>query len=285
MNRTLFQNDTLADQRILITGGGSGLGLAMAKHFAALGAAVAICGRNAEKLERAASDIAASGGKVCYFPVDVRDYDRVAELIDFCNVELGPLTGLVNNAAGNFICASEDLTPKGFKAVVDIVLHGTFNCSHILGKYWIDNQLPGHVLNIVTTYTESGSAFVLPSACAKAGVLALSNSLAFEWGTYGLRFNAIAPGPFPTPGAWSRLLPDARFEELMLRNNPSGRVGKHEELAYLAAFLFSPFAAYINGACIPIDGGERLNGAQFSQYAQTMDRATLKELFRQMRQK
>jgi NAD(P)-dependent dehydrogenase (short-subunit alcohol dehydrogenase family) len=281
----MFTKDTLAGKTILVTGGGSGLGFAMASHFAEYGANVAICGRTEEKLKGAVAQITEKGGKATYKVVDVRDYEAVGKMIAELVAEFGSLNGLVNNAAGNFYCPSEDLTPNGFKSVVDIVLNGTFNCSQQFGKYLIDNKLPGSILNIVTTYTETGSAFVLPSACAKAGVYAMTNTLAFEWATYGIRVNAIAPGPFPTKGAWQRLMPNPEIEKYYLKRQPMGRFGQPEELANLAVFLMSDLSPYITGECVTIDGGERLQGGQFNFIAQMMPREQLKAMFAAMRPK
>jgi NAD(P)-dependent dehydrogenase (short-subunit alcohol dehydrogenase family) len=219
---------------------------------------------------------------------DVRDYAAVGRMLERIETDLGPLTGLVNNAAGNFLSASEDLSPGGFKAVIDIVLHGAFNCTQQAGKRWIDTGRKGAVLNIVTTYTETGCAFVLPSACAKAGVYALTTSLAYEWGTYGIRLNSIAPGPFPTEGAWSRLVPPAAangadYNTEWQQRLPLGRFGDPQELADLAVFLLSDAAGYITGECITIDGGERLQGAQFNAIAHWLPRPQLKGAFRHMR--
>jgi NAD(P)-dependent dehydrogenase (short-subunit alcohol dehydrogenase family) len=273
----MFTNDTLADKRILITGGGSGLGFAMAQTFVALGAQVAICGRNEDKLKQA---VATLGERALYEVCDVRDYEAVGQMIANLEDRMGGLNGLVNNAAGNFLAASEDLSPNAFNVVVDIVLKGTFNCTQHFGKAVIAaKRNPAVVLNIVTTYTETGSAFVLPSACAKAGVYALTNSLAMEWATYGIRLNAIAPGPFPTEGAWSRLLPDKSIEEKYLKGIPAGRYGKHEELGWLATFLMSDMSAYITGECVTIDGGERLQAGQFNLFANMFPREQLKMFF------
>lgn len=279
----MYTRDTLSDKTILVTGGGSGLGLAMAKRFGELGARVAICGRTDDKLQKAAAEIAATGAPVLTHVVDVRDYDAVGAMFQRILSEFGSLDGLVNNAAGNFLSASEDLSPNAFKAVVDIVLTGSFNCTQHFGKYLIANKRPGVVLSIVTTYTETGSAFVLPSACAKAGVYAMTTSLAAEWGIYGIRLNAIAPGLFPTEGAWSRLMPDPTLIEKYKAKVPLGRFGRHEELADLAVFLMSDLSSYITGACVTIDGGERLQSGQFTTLAQVMPREQLKEVFWMMK--
>lgn len=285
----MFTPDTLKNEVILITGGGSGLGLAMAKKFASLGSNIAICGRTENKLQHAVKEITEAGREdvaARYYVADVRDYDRVEEMIGQIVSDFDKMTGLVNNAAGNFLSASEDLTPGGFKAVVDIVLHGSFNCTHVFGNYLIDEEREGNILNMVTTYSEStGSAFVLPSACGKAGVLAMTRSLAYEWATYGIRLNAIAPGPFPTEGAWSRLVPDEDFEEKFLSKIPAGRYGDHEELASLATFLMSDMASYITGECVVIDGGERLAAGQFNFIDRLAPREKLKQFFRAMRDK
>lgn len=281
----MFTQDTLQGNTILITGGGSGLGLSMAKRFASLGADIAICGRTREKLEKASQEIEEQGeGEVQFYVADVRDYERVGEMIDEITEDFGQMDALVNNAAGNFLAASEDLTPGGFKAVVDIVLHGTFNCTHHFGNYLITSERSGNILNMVTTYAEgTGSAFVLPSACGKAGVLAMTRSLAYEWAPYNIRLNAIAPGPFPTEGAWQRLVPDEKFEDQFLSRIPAGRYGNHEELANLATFLLSDLAPYITGECVVIDGGERLSAGQFNFIDQLAPRKKLKEFFRMMK--
>lgn len=285
----MFTSDTLSGQTILITGGGSGLGLAMARKFASLGSNIAICGRTEEKLQQALEEISAAGAdavKTEYYVADVRDYERIREMVDQIVSDFGKMTGLVNNAAGNFLSASEDLSPGGFKAVVDIVLHGSFNCTHVFGNYLIDEEREGNILNMVTTYSEStGSAFVLPSACGKAGVLAMTRSLAYEWATYGIRLNAIAPGPFPTKGAWSRLVPDEEAEEQFLSKIPANRYGDKEELANLAAFLMSDMAPYITGECVVIDGGERLAAGQFNFLDNVAPRDKLKEFFKAMHEK
>lgn len=281
----MFQADLLQNKLILVTGGGSGLGLTMAKRFAELGATLAICGRTPERLSSGAAEIMQTGNgrEVLTFPCDVRDYAAVEKMMTAISAQAGLPHILVNNAAGNFLAATEELSPGGFDAVVKIVLNGTFNCTQTLAKLWIAKKSPGTVLNIVTTYAENGSAFVVPSACAKAGVLAMTRSLAAEWGAYGIRLNAIAPGPFPTEGAWKRLFPSAEFGEQYKKRIPLGRFGEHSELANLAVFLVSDAAAYINGECVTIDGGEAIAGAgQFSQLLQ-LDRDLLKKMMRQMR--
>lgn len=281
----MFRADLLQKKIILVTGGGSGLGLSMAKRFAELGATLVICGRSLERLASGAAEIqqAGHGREVFKFPCDVREFQAVESMMAEIVAKVGLPHILVNNAAGNFLAATEELSPGGFDAVVKIVLYGTFNCTQALGKQWIAQKSPGTILNIVTTYAENGSAFVVPSACAKAGVLAMTRSLAVEWGAYGIRLNAIAPGPFPTEGAWKRLFPSAEFGEQYKKRVPLGRFGEHSELANLAAFLVSDGAPYVNGECVAIDGGESIAGAgQFSQLLQ-LDREMLKKIMRQMR--
>jgi NAD(P)-dependent dehydrogenase (short-subunit alcohol dehydrogenase family) len=287
----MFASDTLKGRHILVTGGGSGLGLAMAKRFAELGASIAICGRTEDKLLAAAEEIKAaavgashSTSRVITHAVDVRDHAGCGEMMQRLIREFGTIDGLVNNAAGNFLAPSEELSPNAFKSVVDIVLHGTFNCTQHFGKYLIDEGKKGTVVNIVTTYTESGGAFILPSACAKAGVYALTTSLAFEWGIYGIRVNSIAPGPFPTEGAWSRLIPP-HAEKTFKERIPLGRYGEHHELANLASFLMSDLSSYMTGACVTIDGGERLAGAEFNFLAQIAPRPELKAMLAAMKPK
>jgi NAD(P)-dependent dehydrogenase (short-subunit alcohol dehydrogenase family) len=257
----MYQANLLKGRTILITGGGTGLGRAMALRYAELGARLLLCGRREEPLQETAAAIAAGGGKATYATCDVRDAAAVEKMLDAVYTTAGPVDTLVNNAAGNFIARTEKLSPNAFSAVVSIVLHGTFHCTLGLGRRWIAAKQPGTVLNIVTTYAASGSGFVVPSACAKAGVLAMTRSLAVEWARHKIRLNAIAPGPFPTEGAWSRLLPTKEIEAKMHAWNPSGRFGRHEELANLAVYLVSREADYVTGECVTIDGGEWLRGA------------------------
>ncbi|RMG41131.1 MAG: SDR family NAD(P)-dependent oxidoreductase, partial [Candidatus Dadabacteria bacterium] len=221
----MFTEDTLKDRVVLITGGGSGLGLAMAKAAAACGARLLLCGRSNERLKNAENELALPAERIFTYSVDVRDYEGVATMVKEGIDYFGRIDALINNAAGNFYCLSEELSPGGFKTIVDIVLNGTFNCTQHFGRHAIARGGGGVVLNIVTTYTETGSSFVLPSACAKAGVYALTTSLAYEWGIYGIRLNSIAPGPFPTEGAWKRLVPDKRLEEILRQQNPLQRFG------------------------------------------------------------
>lgn len=258
---------SLANKTIAITGGGSGLGLSMAAYFLALGAKVGICGRNTDKLKAAALELQErTGGIVFYHPCDVRNFEEVEIFREKTTAALGPINGLVNNAAGNFLSPTERLSHRAFDSVVDIVLKGSYNMSLSFGKYWIDEKIAGTTLNIVTTYAWTGSAYVVPSACGKAGVLALTRSLGVEWAKYGIRTNAIAPGPFPTPGAWDRLFPQEFMQQVDIPSKiPVGRVGHHQELANLAAYLLSDFSAYIQGEVITIDGGEWMkNGGEFS---------------------
>lgn len=282
----MFKSDLLKDKFALITGGGSGLGLSMAKRFAGLGARLAICGRNAERLAEGAQAIqTAGGGEAITFVCDVRDHEAVTQALDALVEKHGLPDILVNNAAGNFLAATEDLSPGGFDAIMKIVLYGTFNCTQALAKKWIAAKRGGNILNIVTTYAWNGSAFVVPSACAKAGVLAMTRSLAVEWATYGIRLNAIAPGPFPTEGAWKRLLPTKEVEESAKKRIPLGRFGEHDELTNLAAFLVAEGVDFITGEVVTIDGGEALAGAgQFSQYLQH-DRQQFKRVLQMMRGK
>ncbi len=257
----MFQNNLLAGKRILVTGGATGLGKSMGKRFVELGASLYICGRREDVLQQAAEELRAAGsGGVKTFSCDVRDKERVEAMIDEFWKD-GPLDVLVNNAAGNFLSRTEDLSIGAFEAVIGIVLMGTIHCTMACGKRWIKAGHHANVLNITTTYAESGSPYVLPSAVAKAGVLNMTRSLAVEWGKRGIRFNAIAPGPVPTEGAFSRLMPVKSLEELAKKRNPLGRFGTHQELADLAAFIVSDHAGYINGEQIVMDGGEWLQGA------------------------
>ncbi len=259
----MLREDALKDKVIIVTGGGSGLGKAMTKYFLQLGAKVAITSRNLEKLETTAAELQQeTGGEVLAVRCDVRNWDEVEAMKTSVLEKFGKIDILLNNAAGNFISPTERLTHSAFDSILDIVLKGTKNCTLSVGKHWIDSKTPGTVLNIVTTYSWTGSAYVVPSACAKAGVLAMTRSLAVEWAKYNIRFNAIAPGPFPTKGAWDRLLPGDLQEKFDMRKKvPLRRVGEHQELANLAAYLVSDYSAYMNGEVVTIDGGEWLQGA------------------------
>jgi NAD(P)-dependent dehydrogenase (short-subunit alcohol dehydrogenase family) len=280
----MFRSDLLAGQTILVTGGGSGLGRAMAERFAGLGAAVGVLGRRPEPLAETVASLQALGARAAGVSADVRDAGAVAAAVDSLEAALGPLTGLVNNAAGNFLSPAEDLSANAFDAVTRIVLYGTFNATTEVGRRWIARGHGGHILSIVTTYAWMGSAFVLPSACAKAGVLAMTRSLAVEWATYGIRSNAIAPGPFPTEGAFSRLLPPQMLAEAK-RAVPLGRFGEPTELADLAAFLFAPGASFINGECVVIDGGEWLKSGQEFGHFTDLPRDQFKGLMAALRPK
>jgi NAD(P)-dependent dehydrogenase (short-subunit alcohol dehydrogenase family) len=251
----MFQPDLLKGRSILITGGGTGLGRAMALRLAALGAGIFLVARREAPLEAAAAEIRGLGGRAAWATADVRDFDAVERAVERGWSEFGSLDSLVNNAAGNFLARTERLSPNAFAAVLGIVLQGSFHCTLALGRRWIEAGQPGRVLNILTTYASSGSPYVVPSAAAKAGVLAMTRSLAVEWARYRIRLNAIAPGPFPTEGAWSRLVPSAEAEQAWLAQHPMRRFGRQEELADLSAFLLSDHAEYINGECVTIDGG------------------------------
>ncbi len=259
----MLRDDALKGQTIIVTGGGTGLGRAMGKYFLELGANLVITSRKMEVLEKAAQELEAeTGGKVLPIQCDVRDYDQVENVLAKTEERFGQIHCLLNNAAGNFVSPTERLSNRAFDTIIDIVLKGTTNFTLALGKKWIAQKQSGTVLNIVTTYAWTGSGYVVPSACAKAGVLAMTRSLAVEWAKYKIRLNAIAPGPFPTEGAWSRLLPGDLIDKFdPAKLVPVGRVGEHQELANLAAYLMSDFSAYVNGEVVTIDGGEWLMGA------------------------
>ncbi len=257
----MFQKDLLQNKRILITGGGTGLGKAAARRFLELGATVYICGRRHEVLAATEAELRqATGGVIHSRPCDVRDAAQVDEMIETIWKD-GPLDVLLNNAAGNFLARTEDLSLRAFDSVLGIVLLGTLHTTLACGKRWLKAGHHAVVLNVTTTYTTTGSAYVVPSSVAKAGVQALTRSLAVEWGNRGIRMNAIAPGPVPTEGAFSRLLPRPQLEEVAKKRNPLGRFGTVEEFANLAVFLVSDGSGYINGDVITMDGGEWLQGA------------------------
>ncbi len=257
----MFDEKLLKGKNIIVTGGGTGLGKSMATRFAELGANLVITSRREGVISEAAKELQKSGGKVVAIPCDVRDPEQVEAMVEQTVKELGSVDILLNNAAGNFISPTENLSPNAFKTVIDIVLNGTFHCTQAAGKVMRKNK-SGIILNIVTTYAWTGSGYVVPSACAKAGVLAMTRSLAVEWAKYGIRTVAIAPGPFPTKGAWSRLAPPGLgIDKKMKARIPLKRVGEHIELANLASYLISDQAAYINGEVVTIDGGEWLQGA------------------------
>lgn len=260
----MFSADLLKNRNILITGGATGLGRSMAFKFGSLGASIGIMSRNEQRLSAAVEELRKAGIKVAYHVADVRKPDEIGIAVDAMEKKLGHFNTLINNAAGNFISPLEFLSPNAVDSILDIVLHGTFYCTLDLGKKWIERKSGGTVLNIVTTYATTGSAYVAPSAAAKAGVLALTKSLAAEWAKYGIRHVAIAPGAFPTEGAWSRLAPTRDLSDKMQERIPLKRFGTHDELTNLAAFLISDGASFINGEAVVIDGGEAIaNAAQF----------------------
>ncbi len=282
----MLKENSLENKVILVTGGGSGLGKSMVKYFLELGANVIITSRREELLKEVAKDLN-NEFKAEVFPIacDVRNIEEVEKVVEESYNKFGKIDCLVNNAAGNFISPTERLSTRAFDAVIDIVLKGTINFTLTLGKRWIKEKKDGNILNIVTTYSWTGSGYVVPSACAKSGVLSLTRSLAVEWAKYKIRSNAIAPGPFPTKGAWERLLPGDLKEKFdPSKKVPVGRVGEHHELSNLAAYLLSDFSSYINGEVITIDGAEWLKGAgQFNHLEMITDQ--MWDMFEMMRKK
>ncbi|MFC0283426.1 SDR family oxidoreductase [Camelimonas abortus] len=255
----MFQKDLLKGKRILVTGGGTGLGKAMSEGFLSLGADVVICGRRKGVLDEAAKEMTGRyGGRVDTFACDIRDFNAVDAMVEEIFQNGAPLTGLVNNAAGNFISRTEDLTPGGFNAIANIVMHGTFYVTHAVGKRWIARKLPGSVISILATWVRNGGPYVVPSAMSKAAVNVMTQSLAAEWGRYGIRLNAIAPGEIPTEGMSSRLSPGQKPGERAARWNPMGRHGTFEELQNLASFLLSDGCTWLNGETIALDGAQGL---------------------------
>jgi len=262
----MLREGSLANKTIIVTGGGTGLGKSMAAYFLRLGANVVICSRKEDVLKSTVEELKASSGEnILYVPCDVRKPEQIENVLSKAIEKFGQVDGLVNNSAGNFISPTERLSYKAVDVVVDIVLRGSYYFTLALGKYWIEKQIKGTVLSISTTYAWTGSGWVVPSAMAKAGVLAMTKSLAFEWASHGIRLNAIAPGPFPTKGAWDRLFPKELSEKFAFENRiPLKRVGDHQELANLAAYLMSDFSAYMTGEVITLDGGEVLSAGQFN---------------------
>ena len=262
-NQSMLKDGSLSGKTVVVTGGGTGLGKSMSTYFLQLGANVVITSRKLDVIEKTAAELSELTKGNCYaIACDVRNYEQVENVLAKSIEKFGAVHVLVNNAAGNFIAPTERLSHRAFDSVVDIVLKGSYNCTLAFGKYWIENKMAANVLNIVTTYAWTGSGYVVPSACGKAGVLALTRSLAVEWGKYHIRLNAIAPGPFPTEGAWSRLMPPELKDDFdIAKRNAVGRVGEHQELANLAAYLISDYASFITGEVVVIDGGEWIKGA------------------------
>jgi NAD(P)-dependent dehydrogenase (short-subunit alcohol dehydrogenase family) len=280
-----FRPDLLKGKTTIVTGGGTGLGRSIAIRLASLGAKIAVIGRRPDPLYATVKAIQDGHGTAAAAPADVRDPAAVKSAFDELEARIGPANQLINCAAGNFLAPSEDLSPNAFNAVVQIVLYGTFHCTTELGRRLIGRKQEGEILAITTTYSRTGSAFVLPSACAKAGVAALIRSLAVEWATYGIRLNAVAPGPFPTQGAFSRLMPGSEMEEQARRRVPSRRFGEHWELTNLVAYLMSDASPYLTGDEVTIDGAEALfSGQEFAGLAH-LDRAAAKQLLSSLKPK
>ena len=282
----MFSTDLLKNRTILITGGATGLGRSMAFKFGSLGASIGIMSRNGQRLSGTVEDLRKAGINATFHVADVRKPEEIHTAVDALENELGQFNTLINNAAGNFISPMEYLSPNAVDSILGIVLHGTFYCTLDLGKRWIERKSGGTVLNIVTTYATTGSAYVAPSAAAKGGVLALTRSLAAEWAKYGIRHVAIAPGAFPTEGAWTRLAPTKDLSDRMIDRIPFKRFGTHDELTDLATFLISDGASFVNGEAVTIDGGASIaNAAQFGFLSnlREQDWNTIRELTRKPR--
>lgn len=271
MNTTgMLRDGAMQGKTIIVTGGGTGLGKSISRYLLELGANVTICSRRQAVIDETAQELMSeTGGQVLAVPCDVRNPAEIETVISQTIERFGRVDGLLNNSAGNFISPTERLSYKAFDTIVDIVLRGTYYFTLAIGKYWIENKIPGVVLNISTTYATTGSGYVVPSAVAKGGALIMTKSLAAEWGKYGIRLNAIAPGPFPTKGAWDRLFPEPMAKLIDPTSRiPLKRVGEHGELANLAAYLLSDYSAYITGETITIDGGEVLAAGEFNHLEQ-----------------
>ncbi|WP_461140724.1 SDR family oxidoreductase [Spirosoma pomorum] len=266
----MLREGALLGKTVIVTGGGTGLGKSISRYLLELGANVTICSRRQPVLDETAAELMReTGGQVLAVACDVRNPEEIENVIRLTIERFGKIDGLLNNSAGNFISPTERLSYKAFDTIVDIVLRGTYYFTLAVGKYWIDNKIPGTVLNISTTYATTGSGYVVPSAVAKGGALIMTKSLAAEWGKYGIRLNAIAPGPFPTKGAWERLFPEPLVNLMDPTSRiPLKRVGEHGELANLAAFLLSDYSSFITGECITIDGGEVLAAGEFNHLEQ-----------------
>ena len=261
----MLPEKTLNGRVAIITGGGTGIGLGIASEYARLGAKLVLASRSDKHLEPAAQALAATGTEVITVRTDVREPEDVDRMVQAAIARFGGIDVLVNNAAGNFICLAEKLSPHGWNAVVNIVLNGTFYCSRAVGLHMIERGRGGNILNIVATYAWTGGPGTIHSACAKAGVVCMTQTLAVEWARHKIRVNAIAPGPVETEGAGSKLWADPEFREAMLRGVPRGRIGTVEEIAQASAYLVSDFADFITGEVLVMDGGQWLGKGMFGR--------------------